>query len=270
MLANRAFAKCRFAKDAASGRSIWVYFPDEIYARGRIGFKDIGVNEVVRKFFVHAKSVANFKVKWDKEAYNIAGSENLKRAVRLACKHLREYTMADVLDETVELAVDSLNALRVADRRSCGDLLTELIERMHGGGDVEREFRNMISSGYEFINPKVREDIATYLDAVDNKQATISRKVRVSLVTVTNESELAPMTVRVTNSICPIDMVKENIAGQMHQYIMVDNYDEYSVEAVPENIRGAVSTLSIVEPNHYIDGVGIRVSNNVFYIMEDV
>lgn len=276
LLRNRSFANCRFASKGFGGRAIHAYFPDEIYSRGIIGYDDIGVKDdnggglIIRKFFVHAKSIINNKVKPANKEHQIAGSDNVGRAVKLALRHLREYSMSDVLEQTKGYVVQPLSLMVESDSESCGSGQDEIEKELHGGGELVAEFRNMLTTGYEFVNPTIRKTIVSYLEALDAETVTKMRKIMLSLVTVSNECTGSPMQVKVARSIAPINFQGRNLYTEVDNAIQKDHVDTYTAETVPEDVAHGISTLSIVNVNQYVDGVGIRASHNVFYIMEDM
>jgi hypothetical protein len=40
----------------------------------------------------------------------------------------------------------------------------------------------------------------------------------------------------------------------------------YKMEELPENIAGNLAALSMVDDNHYVDGVGLRVDSTTFWV----
>ena len=47
---------------------------------------------------------------------------------------------------------------------------------------------------------------------------------------------------------------------------MESNTSLYELEAVPDDIKGKLALLSMVEPDHFIEGVGYKYSDAIYYV----
>ena len=272
---TRGFRDCKFGAMTASGitrSEVFVYFPDELYCRGVIGYGDIGVNEVIVKYFVNSRHIKNGKIAAWRETHSVLSSANLKKAIGHAKTYLREFTMPDIYRISkceVGNAIDGVkNETYLAKRK----LIESIEEGLRDTGFLTLEFRNMLASGYQFQDAELKERVVNYLQSIDDHNATMGRKVKVSMVVVypqLNEQHDAKVTVYTSDT--PIDFNKGWISTTMDSAMQQSAVTHtYTRSTVPEDIKGAVQSLSIVEVNQYVDGLGYRTSNNIFYIVQDV
>ena len=102
----------KFGVDKKAGcttRSNYVlaYYPDEVFARGKISYKDCRDikprGEEKLTFNVSSKSIENNKTNpYNGDLYYRMSSTNIKTGIRNAVKHLRAYTPIDVMASTLE------------------------------------------------------------------------------------------------------------------------------------------------------------------------
>lgn len=114
-----------------------------------------------------------------------------------------------------------------------------------------RELRRAISFGYTCSDPSIREA----LDKFDKHEASITIGMDIDLVTISGPND-AP-----TYNIAHIPPNQYSNVGHNVQ----DDMLTYAAD-VPEDIVGKIASLQIVEPRTFVAGLGIRMSDRVYYI----
>ena len=272
---TRGFRDCKFGAMTASGitrSEVFVYFPDELYCRGVIGYGDIGVNEVIVKYFVNSRHIKNGKIAAWRETHSVLSSANLKKAIGHAKTYLREFTMPDIYRISKCEVGNAIDGVKNETYLAKCKLSESIEEGLKDTGFLTLEFRNMLASGYQFQDAEFKERVVNYLQSIDDHNAVLGRKVKVSMVVVypqLNEQHDAKVTVYTSDT--PIDFNKGWISTTMDSAMQQSAVTHtYTRSTVPEDIKGAVQSLSIVEVNQYVDGLGYRTSNNIFYVVQDV
>ena len=273
--ATRGFRDCKFGAMTASGitrSEVFVYFPDELYCRGVIGYGDIGVNEVIVKYFVNSRHIRNGKIAAWRDKHSVLSSANLKKAIGHAKTYLREFTMPDIYRISKSEVGDAMDKVKDESYQAKRKLSEAIEAGLKDTGFLTLEFRHMVASGYQFQDAEFKERVVNYLQSIDDHNAVLGRKVKVSMVVVypqLHEQHDAKVTVYTSDT--PIDFNKCWIATTMDSAMQQSAVTHtYTRSTVPEDIKGAVQSLSIVEVNQYVDGLGYRTSNNIFYIVQDV
>jgi hypothetical protein len=273
--ADRAFRECRFHPMGNNGgyegaATLFVYFPDEIYTRGSIGFRDVGVEESINQFFVNAKSITNGKVRWHKWQHHTSGSTNMKRAIKSAKEHLRALSTSDIVDITV---TDVSGALRdrvdAADRETTNKKIV-LRDLLDPTGALTSELRLMIAKDYEFGNEALRGDVINYLDSIDAEKSETSRKIMITLAIIYPPRREGMEQQIVTQKLGEPLL----LSGYINDSAIIEKLNKnpnvvYSESTLPADTRAKLATLSINEAGRYVDGLGARVSANVYYLAAD-
>ena len=119
---------------------------------------------------------------------------------------------------------------------------------------LEQELRGIVASGYTFINAEFSDLVTSFIHEAD-EYALRQQKVDMVYVRayVLGEQQVFD-TVPIAN---------------MHKHYNFDveeSFTRYTEDTLPEDIRGKLSMLLMVNMNEYVDGVGMRAHDEIFYV----
>ena len=267
---QRAFADCLFGvgRDrvmTSTQRSVFVYFPDEIFARGTIGYGLVGITRPCNKYFVSAHGITNKKVSDHRELHYTASSDNISRAMGFAKQYLKKYSTETVLkvtfDELSYLVKESLTAA-FSNRHSKQRILERGLDSREGGL-LAAELRHMVNIGYEFTNSDLAFEVKNYLFTVDEEKKQQTRKVVVTFVMVDNLHK--EFVVRKVPHPINLDTFSYDVMG----LLQMSESAHYTEETLPGEVLGAVSSLNILDSGQFVDGLGWRQSESIYYLVSD-
>jgi hypothetical protein len=230
-----------------------VYRDGDTHALGEIGYKNTkskGNGEPT--YYVQSRRIENHKYKEGSWQHHIVATKVLKTAVTAASTYLVPFTCAEAVDATREVArqiineqVNKFNALA---RSAFKGFTGEAGYSSNMDGELMRELRT-----HTFISPKLNEAAAAYYAAYDAWQDAIgATKGGVYYVGVTdNYGQQVADTARV-------DM---NYGSQ------TECFDRMPAESVADWVKGRVAVLSMTPPLHYVQGVGLRLDDRIFYVV---
>jgi hypothetical protein len=271
---DRAFRGCKFGTTFISAgfvSIVWVYFPDEIYCRGVIGFGDIGVSATINKYYVEAESIANNKISGRHRQHNMMGREDVSKAVQLAKRHLRKKTLAEIVSNTAYKLSSNLSQAKDTKSEAEEEAMDALRKMLTRSGMLTAELANMVKTDYEFKDEHVREGIVAYMETIDEEIEVSARNIRIALVLVhPPHSPGAPHEITVQRGRTHLNLSTRVYSGDILRSLQDVMEETYTPETLPEDIAYKIATLNVLEGNDYVDGMGCRQSENIYYIAEDV
>jgi hypothetical protein len=226
---------------------VWVYRPGDVYAMGVIGVTPD--NDATYRVF--SKSISNDKYRSHNVMHRAKQTQNLNKAVSLALKHLIPYNPIEVVEESKrDFAQKYASEIRDADRGVSGTRenlrygeFDELLD------DVVRAYREGL---YVPQKAKIKEEIDKYLAAQEAQKQQEGRMLSAYAVTLTERGGKT-----YANFIRYIRMESK---GTPREIV------ELPVEDLPEDIAGKIAVLNMVDNNHYVDGVGMRITPQVYWL----
>jgi hypothetical protein len=272
---DRAFTGCKFGivdeQNFGVKNCMWVYFPDEIYCRGVVGFMDIGIISITRKYFVESEYIANRKVKSDRRQYNMLSSDNIDKAIKIAKQHLRKHSLQKIIGMTAYKLTSALSAEK-SNKTEAEDEAMDLLRNMLSrNGVLTAELANMVKTDYEFKDEAVREGIVAYMATINEEIEVSSRNIRIALVLVhPPHIEGADHEITVQRGEQHLNLKKRVYVTEVMSSLENAQVETYTPATLPEDIATKISTLNILEGHDYVDGVGCQQSENIYYIAEDV
>jgi hypothetical protein len=116
----------------------------------------------------------------------------------------------------------------------------------------------MLNSGHKFLNKELEANLRVAFSALDeladSKQLTDRKHTFVEAYTVGDSTRFRGFP-NVDNNAIPYG-------------VDCSTSFDYAQEELPENIVGGISVLSMVQVGHYVAGVGIKHTDNMFYLSE--
>jgi hypothetical protein len=233
-----------------------VYREGDIHVLGEIGYSDVrvrGSGESKPQFYVRTKGIVNDKYKHSAWQHNIVTTKSLRGAVKLAKDHLIPITPRRSLEWTAVRAKRLIEGSASKHHDTARRLLRDFSGETGYGQSFDnafwREVRNMT-----FIDPTVRATMANMFEAVDNWREAMAAKGKTHFV---GFSDNYGQLVAHTAGIEFVDPMKvSDVVGM-------------DATTLPDWMRGRIAVLQMTEPDTYVDGVGLRMDDKVYYIMED-
>ena len=272
---DRAFRNCKFGVAAGqnygSKGAVFVYFPDEMYCRGTVGHGDIGVRATIYKYFVEGEFVSNRKVRSNSRLFNVLGSNDIHKAIKLAKTHLREYSIAKIVSLSAYKLSSAMSEEKDSKTEAESSAMNNLRDMLTRSGALTAELTNMVYAGYEFKDDRVKQGIVDYMDTIDGDIEVSSRNISIAIVLVhPPHADNPDHMITVKRGTRHLNLRKRVYSGDIQRALEDAVVEKYTQHTLPDDIRGRISTLNVLEGNSYVDGVGCRQSENIYYIAEDV
>ena len=241
-----------------------VYYPDDRYAMGHITYYTL---EGLGFYTVNARDIHNERSK--NSAPNMKKSQNIEVALRTACKFLKRYSPLEEVYCTHEGLDSHVTELVSNDRREFSDIANILSSGVGNAYRYKRqedmpdqpsfinEIRNMLTQ-HDFADPGVKAVFTSLITTYDNVQvAEALRKDTYTYVRLVEGERVVMM------SGVPVTKYHGDPAEYYDGVITRTTYDQ-----VPEYIQNAVSTLFLLSDGEFVKGLGLRVDESTYYVLE--
>lgn len=233
-------------------QELYAYMDGHTYAMMKIGYGDYsmkGNND--SKYMVYARMINNEKFRYDSDQYHMATAENMERAMKNVKKYMRPYS-------PVECASMSFDGVRNRFSAVVANVASELSSvryDIQNSAHLRAELFHMLDVGYEFLAEEFREKIVKWREAYRADQESRARALHAYYVNVRIHRE---------EMVC--DVIEVLDANKRHNLDAHMPVVTYKMEELPEHIGGSLAALSMVEDDHYVDGVGLRVDSATFWV----
>jgi hypothetical protein len=249
---------------------VFAYYPDEVFARGKISYKDcrdIKRDEAKLTFNVSAKSIENNKTNhYNTDLYYRMSSVNMATGIRNAVKHLRAYTPTEVMATTIEDVVKHRNQVGQNENYEIRALSSYLCDSGVMCAKLRTELLHLHTSGHNFIDPVYGEKLAKYVSA-SKEQAENSRigqdYIYVQVRTTGTGHEFTCLDVDDHKQLAHDIRYSHNI-GASRLSDMAAN--ARVTTELPDDVLSKVSVLTISDNDSFLDGVGYKYCDEVYYV----
>ena len=253
---KKALPHCEFSAAGASG--YWVYHPKKSLCMGYIGYGDFRVNkDVVRPktYMVCSRTIENNKYSSYNSQHHQLMSQNLDVAVRNAKKHLRDWNPVEIAghhgrdcnSKWGETEGDFNQKLSVAERALSSRGMKMLL----------REVMHLKELGHTWCDPSFSEFTEPWMEARAEKMEALEGRSK-GMLFVNVEKDLRGSTLYHT-------ALTADVSDWSPEFSMSDTYTD---DTIPEDLNGKLSVLSLCDNGQFVDNVGWRVSETIFYVVQ--
>ena len=253
---KRIYPKCSFGYVRTGDYKkniIHVYHKDSPYTAGVIGYGNFKRNqEGDNTFTVFSRKISNGKYSYGEQECMFS-SKNIDVAERHARKYLRGWTVLEVAEHhqrTVRQhwcdTVDSLGS-KIRDR---------FYDLQKDKAALVTELATLRAAGHTYVNAEFGSRVDALLEAHDARSEQ-ERERSPSITSVIVQPKDGSNFFHVVR--CD-DLSKFN-AG------WVGTDTPYDDNTLPEGIAGKLAMLSMCEPDQWVDNVGCRMDNTVFFVV---
>lgn len=253
---SEAFRGVSFAKMGQN--RLWVYYPDEPYPMGYIGYGDFRT-EVSGddQYIVGSRTIYNDKYGSYQDQHNMKMTVNIETAIRNARRFLRSFSPQ-------EMAKAKLRAVSSQSQDSLDNISREYRNKMRqlfdhessGSNKMLTELRNLVDTGHEFVDAAFGSDLHAMFELSDNQKALKDKPIHMYFVRVFEKFGKQTFDVGTIDNVQSISWRAE-----------INNEFKRYTDDLPQEIMGKLSVLTMVENDSYVDDVGYRASEGMFYVV---
>ena len=258
--------KTAVSKTGSPHNMLYVHREGDNYVMGIIGYGDFQTTgDGNDRFAVWSPNISNMKYSHGLQQ-NMSLALKQDKAVKNAMKYLRPLSM----EQTMKLSLRDCR--RAADnvvdniRSSTGEVRRELVNNFFDTGTysvpkpnaLQRELKHMVESGYEFVDKELGNTLRKMFGGLQELEA--ARQVVDNTFTFV-EAFVSPTGRQMFRTV-------SNVKANEYYSITVypDNTSMYDQHNLPNELAGKLSVLSMLESEGYVEGVGYRASDNIFYL----
>lgn len=282
---KEAFPTYKFAhKDS---QSMYVYRVGDQYTMGDIAFADYrdrktkpqeyepdGTPKEYRKFCVFSPNMDNGKYSYGQRE-NMAEAVSIKRAMANVRKYLRPMNLVQSMSLThadvSRAAQKSLRALVDEANKARRDIISDStldvtsayssLNTLPKTDALTLELKHLLDTGHEFVNPEFKqqlEDLFAQRDKVTESRTNYLKQRHTYVETSINT--FGDIKYKVVRDV--------DVDTRLDDHIPSDNISIYTQADLPKELEGKLAVIQMVEDNHYVDGVGYRVSDGACYLVQ--
>jgi len=239
---------------------LYAYLPDDEFALGKIGFWDYCTTRAkngaprAESYMVQAHSIRNTKYDEYRDQYNMLMSKDMNVAVDNAKKYLRQYSPVDLIKAVAHKVSDNVGQFRYKKRRARDEALRDMSDF-----DVVKELKQLVASGYKFMYPEVEQRVMKVLSAADDFATLEHKKFGGKFITVSNQLGVQMF------DVIPYDDALGTITPEWNG----EGGIRYRADEMPEDLLGRVAVLSMAQHYDYIEGVGNRMGESMFWVEDE-
>lgn len=247
--------------------SMWVYRPKDTYPMGYIVYADLmDSSDGEKRYSVFSPNISNGKYTHGEREF-MASALHRGKAVKNAAKHLRPLSTEQVLHQVQGRFIDEQYVAQGQRERENHQLRNKVDTRLFSSDSeppMLSELKRILQSGYEFGDKELEADLRVALQAWEDKRTDkIQRRdAKFSFVEIVQQ---VGQTVFRGYGTAPQHR-SFRAYYNANQSSWSDTEFTYTQEELPEHMTGGVSVLSMVDVGQYVDGVGYRAADNMFYV----
>jgi hypothetical protein len=200
---------------------------------------------------VYSHTITNDKYSSHNDQHHMLMSTNPKRAIKNALSHLRPYTPRELNNCFAYPVVRKVRDTNYENQEKVEDAQNAVTKHKQ----LQAELRAMVASGYQFVDADFSSKVTAFLNEFD-EYALSTPAVHMYFVRayMSNDQQLFDVT------------FLENAHNTWDYKVSNEPAERYTSDTLPEHLSGKLSVLMMCELDEYVDGVGIRMNDGVFYV----
>lgn len=245
---------------------LYVYRGGDNYVMGIIGYGDFQTNgDGNDRYAVWSPNIKNMKYGYGLQQ-NMSLALKQDKAVKNAMKYIRPLTVEQTMRLSLRKCASAAQEVVSKIRDNTGEVRRELVNNFFDtstystpkANALQRELRHLVESGYEFLDKDLGYKLHKMFDGL--KELEAAREVVGNTFTFV-EAFVSPTGRQMFRVHTDVDVLSH------YSFTMLpDNTSVYDQHNLPDELAGKLSVLSMLESEGYVEGVGYREADNVFYV----
>ena len=260
--------KTAIVEKGSPNNMLYVYREGDNYVMGMIGYGDFqNTGDGNDRYAVWSPNIRNMKYNGGLQQ-NMSLALDMNKAVKNAMTYIRPLSMELTMKQSLRQCGSAASEVVSQIRDKAGETRRELVNNFFDTSTystpkpnaLQRELKYMVESGYEFLD----KDLGTALGKLvaSMKELDTARDTNKNTFTFV-EAFVSPIGRQMFRVAAGVD------ANKYHSFDydgLADEVSLYEQHNLPEELAGKLSVLSMLEEGGYVEGVGYRAAENVFYL----
>ena len=227
-----------------------VYLDEFPFALGRVGFGDFSVGgEGDRKYMVFSRKIANAKFAVGREQHNMIMTGDVKKSVRNACKYLVPYSTKEIA--RAYFGDMQRNVKQAGDNAS--GAVSRVCDPLRGHSVLLEEIQNLMKLDVAFATSQFKDVAKRLPEVLEEYNRQMSRKISTVFVRLHKVGD------QVLADVNTVDNALQGFATS-------GDVVTYTMDELPEDLKGSIAVLNILEDGQYVPEVGRRVDEEHFWL----
>ena len=246
---------------------VYLHFKGDPYTAAWIGygnFQDAGSGD--KTYAVCAPSVENNRYDTHRHQHYMRMSINLKKAVGFTSTFTRPYKALTIAEINLRDVGNAAGMSHGELSNKVDEMRATLFGRSYSSSvtPVMAEIKHLVASGYSFMDKKLEAEAHEFFELQRKQQASVTLNKNLAATAVictgtTLKGEQKFETVRCND----MGSYNREVLRETHQYYI-------GTDKIPDEIKDKVAVLSMMEHGEFVDEVGMRICDEIVYVMDTV
>ena len=258
--------KTAISDKGSPNNMMYVYREGDNYIMGIIGYGDFQTSgDGNDRYAVWSPNIKNMKYGYGLQQ-NMSLALKQDKAVKNAMKYIRPLTVEQTMKLSLRNCAHAAQDVVAKIRDNTGEIRRELVNNFLDTSTysaprpnpLQQELKHLVESGYQFLDKDLGDTLHKMFGGL--KELEAARQIVDNTFTFV-EAVVSPTGRQVFRVHTDID------ASTHYSFTMLpDNTSVYDQHNLPDELAGKLSVLSMLESEGYVEGVGYRAADNVFYV----
>ena len=258
--------KTAISDKGSPNNMMYVYREGDNYIMGIIGYGDFQTSgDGNDRYAVWSPNIKNMKYGYGLQQ-NMSLALKQDKAVKNAMKYIRPLTVEQTMKLSLRNCAHAAQDVVAKIRDNTGEIRRELVNNFldtstyssSRPNPLQQELKHLVESGYQFLDKDLGDTLHKMFGGL--KELEAARQIVDNTFTFV-EAVVSPTGRQVFRVHTDID------ASTHYSFTMLpDNTSVYEQHNLPDELAGKLSVLSMLELEGYVEGVGYRAADNVFYV----
>ena len=236
--------------------TLWCFYDDMAFSMGYIGYGDFNTHVASEEpeYAVYSHTIENNKYASYSDPHRMVKTIHMNKAVKNACRYLRNGTPYDVAMIEVYRAKRNFDDIGSKLFSTKSNVFNNLFthEKMF------LEFKHLLEQGHTFVDPKNQALAEDFVKVAQEEKERQKLELNLYHVRVYMDGDVQMF------DVIPMHDVQRDPWNSM----LPDSMKTYTSDTLPEDIMGKVSVMSMVDEESYVDGVGYKDRGGNFYVSQ--
>ena len=238
-----------------------VYRPGDVLCMGRIAYGHTGMysgrrvaynNTRVNNYMVYSPFIENKKYRESSNAFFMRASKDLSAAVKTAKKYLRPLSPVDVAYAYKDVIQDKVSRKVQQFMYKANGHEYDLNRHT---GDMAELIKDLIAKRVDRIhNSELEKLIHEYAESKKEFDLEANKPHRFTFVLVRHDGTVSTLEFGANK-------ISDGVSCTSTE---VSTY--YSADEIPEEVQSAVATISVLEDKDFVEGLGMKLNDSVYWI----
>jgi hypothetical protein len=244
------------------GNTLFLHYPNDPYALGKVEWGDpYDGGDGSARYAISSPRIRNCRYSSGRSQFYMRVTDACRKAVKIVKENLTPLTMEELGSISLYSVSQQLSEVLGESQQKADQIADDIFGATYvprRAGNLMREIRHLLDIDHNFLDVSLQQQFTDYFQ-LKGEHEELKSEVKDQTVTFVYVRDRLGKQV--------YDAMQTSDISHYTRKMLPETIQNYNDDTLPDDLRGKLGVITTLDVGQFVDGVGMRTDERLFYVV---